>query len=91
MVATEGVGLCMCRFFIPDIDECDGDGTNNCSSDADCTDTIGIYDCTCRNGFIGDGFTCEGIPLVKWSSIANYILHCFGKLLRFIVDLFRCG
>ena len=44
---------------VADIDECDL-GTDNCSSNATCTDTDGSYDCTCRDGYSGDGFNCSG-------------------------------
>ena len=45
-------------FSIPDIDEC-ADGLHDCDADATCTDTEGSYICTCKDGFTGDGFTCE--------------------------------
>ncbi|XP_071998608.1 uncharacterized protein [Engystomops pustulosus] len=41
-----------------DVDEC-ATGRSRCSPDATCTNTLGSYICTCRNGFIGDGFTCK--------------------------------
>ncbi|XP_062605771.1 uncharacterized protein LOC134267581 isoform X2 [Saccostrea cucullata] len=40
------------------IDEC-ADGSNQCSSDAICTDSIGSYLCECPRGFKGNGFTCQ--------------------------------
>ena len=43
-----------------DIDECVMSNLNNCSMYANCTDTIGSYECTCSEGFTGDGFTCHG-------------------------------
>ena len=49
----------------PDIDECANDASNNCSSNANCTDTIGSYDCTCNVGYDGDGFSCEGKVEIK--------------------------
>ena len=46
--------------YITDIDECADSLLNNCSVYANCTDTIGSYDCTCLVGFTGDGFSCDG-------------------------------
>lgn len=43
----------------PDVDEC----TMNfhlCNESAECTDTIGSYNCTCNSGYTGDGFFCAG-------------------------------
>ena len=33
---------------------------NDCDVNADCTDTVGSYDCSCRSGYEGDGFNCTG-------------------------------
>ena len=30
------------------------------SENADCTDTEESYECTCHEGYTGDGFTCNG-------------------------------
>ena len=37
--------------------------TDNCSSDAQCTnvDTEQGFVCTCNPGYIGNGFTCTGM------------------------------
>ena len=43
-----------------DVDECDDLNENNCSLYANCTDTIGSYDCTCSTGYTGDGYFCDG-------------------------------
>lgn len=42
-----------------DIDEC-SDDTHECHEDADCMNVIGSYSCTCKTGYTGDGFMCEG-------------------------------
>ena len=45
----------------PDIDECAYSALNNCNDNANCTDTIGCYECTCSLGYSGDGFLCDGM------------------------------
>ena len=45
------------HYFHTDVDECN-DGSNNCDANADCSDTVGNYTCTCRTGFSGDGRDC---------------------------------
>ena len=34
-------------------------GTAKCDANAICTDLEKFYDCTCADGFVGDGFSCE--------------------------------
>ena len=43
-----------------EIDECT-EGTHKCDvNGAVCINTPGSYNCTCKNGFVGDGRTCTG-------------------------------
>ena len=41
-----------------DIDEC-AMGRQNCSADAVCNNTKGSYNCTCKEGYYGDGNICR--------------------------------
>ena len=41
-----------------DVDECEAD---ICDEESTCVNLIGGYQCTCNEGFTGDGLTCEGI------------------------------
>ena len=53
------------QHFFPliDVNECD-DGTDNCHVNADCTDTIGSFQCTCSLGYSGDGVdNCTGMKV----------------------------
>ena len=45
--------------FRADTDECFLN-THDCSSDADCSNVIGSFQCACKPGFTGDGKTCRG-------------------------------
>jgi len=45
--------------MISDINECEGI-THNCSSNAVCNNTKGSYNCTCKPGYLGDGWNCTG-------------------------------
>jgi len=50
--------------LILDVDECTG--TNNCDSNASCTNTVGSYTCACNSGFVGTGVgigSCGGKKL----------------------------
>ena len=42
-----------------DIDECK-ENTDNCSTNAQCHNTPGSFNCTCNSGFKGDGVNCTG-------------------------------
>ena len=39
-----------------DIDECE---SSPCSANAHCHNTVGSFQCRCKNGFSGDGLTCS--------------------------------
>ena len=42
-----------------DINECDAQ--NECHANADCSNSIGSYECICRQGYAGNGTECSGI------------------------------
>ena len=42
-----------------DIDECSAD-TSPCDENADCTNSNGSYRCSCKQGFTGNGSSCNG-------------------------------
>ena len=46
------------HFAITDINECDDSAS--CHSDARCENTIGSFNCTCKEGFTGNGMECQG-------------------------------
>jgi MYXO-CTERM domain-containing protein len=43
-----------------DINECAA-GTDDCDPFAFCINTIGSHECTCDEGYTGDGRTCEPV------------------------------
>ncbi|XP_015765774.1 PREDICTED: sushi, von Willebrand factor type A, EGF and pentraxin domain-containing protein 1-like isoform X2 [Acropora digitifera] len=44
-----------------DVNECQNGQTNLCDKDAICTNIKGSYSCHCKQGFVGNGFTCASI------------------------------
>ena len=44
-----------------EFDECLNDDDNDCDANADCTNTVGSFECACKNGFSGDGVQCDDI------------------------------
>ena len=44
--------------ILPDINECDR-GLDNCDINAECTNGIGSYQCTCNMGYTGSGITSD--------------------------------
>ena len=42
-----------------DEDECQTK-THNCDVNAQCKNTIGSFNCTCLQGYLGDGMQCSG-------------------------------
>ena len=59
-----------------DIDECAMD-TDNCAENATCSNIPGSFNCTCNEGYTGDGTCCEGkhVPLNCSTRFGHY--HVF--------------
>ena len=57
-MAHSNLKLSWNSFFFLDVNECNDD-LHNCHSDANCENTEGSYNCTCRPGYTGDGFNCQ--------------------------------
>ena len=47
-----------------DVDECNS-GLDNCNTNAKCTNTIGSFDCHCKDGFVGDGKNCTSKYMIR--------------------------
>ena len=47
----------MMNLLSTDNNECEM-GTHDCHMNAKCTNTDGSYNCTCNNGYEGDGVNC---------------------------------
>ena len=47
--------------FFPDTNEC-AMNMSRCDENANCTNNEGSYNCSCHNGYYGDGFNCTGEP-----------------------------
>ena len=57
-----------------DVNECD-EGTDECHSNATCSNTVGSYDCTCVLGYSGDGFNCTSmLTKIFIPSITNLMI-----------------
>ena len=44
---------------ITDVNECT-DGSDDCDTNAECTNTLGSFVCECNIGYMGDGVYCDG-------------------------------
>ena len=53
--------LAICNF--PDINEC-MTREHNCHEDATCNNTKGSWNCSCNQGYAGNGTNCEGILIL---------------------------
>ena len=73
------IAICQTILFHSDINECELDSLNDCDENANCSDTIGSYNCSCKTGYEGDGFNCTG-----YTTIDSVLVFCF------FVCLFVC-
>ena len=64
-----------------DIDECTN-GTDTCSPFAVCNNTMGDFNCSCLEGFEGDGFNCTG----KYFGISAKFNTAFDSVRLLAVD-----
>ena len=53
------------------MDEC-ADKTHDCDMNADCNNTLGSYECSCKDGYHGNGTNCSG--------------NLFSHFLRFLLS-----
>ena len=60
-----------------DINECELSSLNDCDGNADCTNTIGSYTCSCNPGYEGDGFNCTGYTIVWYTTHMPITLTLF--------------
>ena len=51
-----------------DINECEAE-TADCDDNAECINTEGSYDCTCKSGFTGNRTTCIGWYTVSGTAL----------------------
>ena len=66
-------------FVLPDIDECLS-GSHACNVTANCTNTDDSHNCTCKEGYTGDGHSCQGI--ITALDLANRKKKLFPQKLR---------
>ncbi|XP_032226134.1 uncharacterized protein LOC5501963 [Nematostella vectensis] len=65
-----------------DLNECET--SDPCHVNATCTNTVGSYECLCKPGFNGDGFTCSGKVFLNSSSI---LMNASSLTLNYTRDL----
>jgi len=58
-----------------DINECEIN-YGGCDADANCTNTIGSYECHCKPGYIGNGIECSPCPENEYSFNETTCLVC---------------
>jgi len=68
-----------------DIDECT-DGTHKCDvKGAVCNNIRGSYNCTCKDGFYGDGINCTGLFIYLFN-ISLYTVKNHQVILIFKIN-----
>ena len=65
--------------FVLDVDECTA-SFPVCHVNATCNNTIGSYNCICKQGYSGDGKTCSLVGGEAAKVISKVHFHRFGKM-----------
>ena len=63
-----------------DVDECASGETNECHSNALCTNSEGSYVCRCERGYSGDGRNCSGKYDASDSLLIIFRLKMYSNL-----------
>ena len=69
--------------FFPDIMDCKAEPDGPCDENADCSETPGGFNCTCRAGWTGDGLKdgdgCDGNyePFLSSFAVNTEVLTAF--------------
>ena len=62
-------------------------GLDSCSTQAECSNTIGSYECECVVGYQGDGISCTGIiaPHTHLSSCSEIVSRLVFQILMSVL------
>lgn len=63
--------------------------SHNCDANARCTETPGSFDCTCNEGFFGNGRTCQGNDYSYSLSDVPMFIYFFSLLPLLITSSIR--
>ena len=77
-------------FYELDVNEC---LTNNrgCDINAVCTNIIGSFSCTCKTGYEGNGFNCEGIVFFSILISFSFFFPSLSLIIGFLIlDIDEC-
>ena len=70
--------VCVLIAVFSDIDEC-GSSTSPCEGGKSCKNTVGSYECSCKQGFQWDGKACSGKHGVELCSVRDWQLFVSTK------------
>ena len=62
-----------------DIDEC-SNGSHVCDVNANCTNTVGSHNCTCKGGFTGNGRSCSGTASLRGGGGGTPLYGLYGDV-----------
>ena len=61
----------LCLLFHLDINKCEASSSR--SGNASSNNTDGSFNCTCSDGYTGDGFTCDGKMYIHYSNKNSFL------------------
>ena len=64
---------------------------SNCHADAECTNTLESFTCTCRYGYVGDGVDCEALPVEDECTTGNNLCDVIGGVCTDTAFSYTCS
>ena len=61
--------------FLTDVDECDDNNNGGCTSNSNCVNMLGTFECQCERGYEMMNGNCIGMKFAEFNFNGNFFLR----------------